>query len=331
MWNWNKKAALAGVMAVGGVLSGANAMSAEADGYPTRAVNLIVPFAPGGGVDLMARYISKKLEGRLGQPVVVENKPGAGAAIGTAVVARARPDGQTLLFTSVAHAINPGFYPNLPFDALKDFAPVAPVATAPNGIAARADAPFNTLPEMMAYAKAHPDKLTYGAISGSTTMYLGMAMFVKEANLPIRFIPYAGTPASVQAAVAGEVDMVSSGYASADTFAKTGRLKMLAISTASPSAMAPGIPTIAEAAHLPGFEVVNWMGILAPAHTPAPIVERLNREIRAILDDPESGKFFEVQKNERLYGSSEEFRKLIASDIQRYGKIIEETGAARQK
>ena len=323
-----KKAALVGAMAVGSVLSGGNAMSAD---YPTRPVSLVVPFAPGGGVDLMARYISKKLEGKLGQPVIVENKPGAGAAIGTGAVARAKPDGQTLLFTSVAHAINPGFYPNLQFDSVKDFAPVAAVATAPNGIAARADAPFNTLPEMMAYAKANPDKLTYGAISGSTTMYLGMAMFVKEANLPIRFIPYAGTPASVQAAVAGEVDLVSSGYASSDSFAKTGRLKMLAISTAKPSAMAPGIPTIAEAAQLSGFEVVNWMGILAPANTPAPIVERINREIKAILEEPESEKFFEVQKNERFYSTPEEFRKLIATDIQRYGKIIQETGANKQK
>ena len=326
-----KKAALASAMAVGAALSGTSAMSADGAAYPSRPVSLVVPFAPGGGVDLMARYISKRLEGRLGQPVIVENKPGAGAAVGTGAVARARPDGQTLLFTSVAHAINPGFYPNLPFDAVKDFTPVGAVATAPNGIAARADAPFNTLSEMMTYAKAHPDKLTYGAISGSTTMYLGMAMFVKEAGLPVRFIPYAGTPASVQAAVAGEIDMVSSGYASSDTFAKTGRLKMLAISTAKPSAMAPGVPTIAEAAHLPGFEVVNWMGILAPANTPAPIVERLNREIKVILDDAESEKFFEVQKNERFHSTPEEFRKLIVTDIQRYGKIIQETGAAKQK
>ena len=326
-----KKAALASAMAVGAALSGTSAMSADGAAYPTRPVSLVVPFAPGGGVDLMARYISKRLEGRLGQPVIVENKPGAGAAIGTGAVARAKADGQTLLFTSVAHAINPGFYPNLPFDAVKDFTPVGAVATAPNGIAARADAPFNTLPEMMAYAKANPDKLTYGAISGSTTMYLGMAMFMKEAGLPVRFIPYAGTPASVQAAVAGEIDMVSSGYASSDTFAKTGRLKMLAISTAKPSTMAPGIPTIAEAANLPGFEVVNWMGILAPAHTPAPIVERLNRELKVILDDPESEKFFELQKNERYYSTPEEFRKLITTDIQRYGKIIQETGAAKQK
>ena len=307
-----------------------SASSWAQEAYPARAVTMVVPFAPGGGVDLMARYISKKLEARLGQPVIVENRAGAGATIGSAHVARARADGYTLLFTSVAHAINPGFYPRLPFDTVKDFAPVATVATAPNGIAARADAPFNTLAEMMAYARAHPDQLSYGAISGSTTMYLGMAMFVKEARLPIRYIPYAGTPASVQAAVAGEVDMVSSGYASADTFAKTGRLKMLAVTTAQPSALAPGVATIAQAGQLPGFEVLNWMGVLAPAQAPAPVVQRLNREIKAILEEPESEQFFLAQKNDRFYSTPEAFQKLIVSDIQRYTKVIQETGAAQK-
>ncbi|WP_159917270.1 tripartite tricarboxylate transporter substrate binding protein [Pantoea sp. 18069] len=310
------------------LLASASCWANEA--YPTRAVTMVVPFAPGGGVDLMARYVSKKLEARLGQPVIVENKAGAGASIGSGHVARARADGYTLLFTSVAHAINPGFYPRLPFDTVKDFAPIATVATAPNGIAARVDAPFNTLAEMVAYARAHPDKLSYGAISGSTTMYLGMAMFVKEAGLPIRYIPYSGTPASVQAAVAGEVDMVSSGYASADMFAKTGRLKMLAVTTAQPSALAPGVATIAQAGQLPGFEVLNWMGVLAPAQTPAPIVQRINREIKAILEEPESEQFFFAQKNDRFYSTPEAFQKLIVTDIQRYTKVIQETGAAQK-
>lgn len=315
--------------AVAAMLS-ASAIGWANETYPTRSISMVVPFAPGGGVDLMARYISKKLEARLGQPVVVENKAGAGASIGTAHVARARADGHTLLFTSVAHAINPGFYPRLPFDTVKDFAPVATVATAPNGIAARADAPFSTLAEMMAYAKAHPDKLSYGAISGSTTMYLGMAMFVKEAGLPIRYIPYSGTPASVQAAVAGEVDLVSSGYASSDVFAKNGRLKMLAVTSVQPTALAPGVPTIAQAGQLPGFEVLNWMGLLAPAQTPAPVVQRLNREIKAILEEAESEQFFAAQKNDRFYSTPEAFQKLIVSDMQRYAKVIQETGAAQK-
>ncbi|MEG2631661.1 MAG: tripartite tricarboxylate transporter substrate-binding protein, partial [Comamonas sp.] len=148
--------------------------------------------------------------------------------------------------------------------------------------------------------------------------------------LPIRYIPYAGTPASVQAAVAGEVDMVSSGYASADAFAKTGRLKMLAVTTAQPSALAPGVATIAQAGQLPGFEVLNWMGVLAPAQAPAPVVQRLNREIKAILEEPESEQFFLAQKNDRFYSTPEAFQKLIVSDIQRYTKVIQETGAAQK-
>lgn len=321
-----KKHILKIATAVATVLALAGSWASEA--YPSRPITMVVPFAAGGGVDLIARYISKRLESRLGQPVVVDNKGGAGASIGTAHVARAKADGHTLLFTSIAHAINPGFYPRLPYDTVRDFAPISTVAAAPNGIAARADAPFNTLQEMMAYAKANPDKLSYGAISGSTTMYLGMAMFVKEANLPIRYIPYGGTPQSVQAAVSGEVDLVSSGYSSSDTFAKTGRLKMLAVSTAEPTELAPGVPTIAQAANLPGFAVMNWMGVLAPANTPAAVVSRLNKEIKAILEDAESQQFYQGMKNERFYSTPEQFQKLIATDIQRYTKVIQETGAA---
>ncbi|MDM0075847.1 tripartite tricarboxylate transporter substrate-binding protein [Variovorax sp. J2P1-59] len=322
-----QKRVLLKVLALGSLLA-CGAASAEEPAYPSRPVTLVVGFAPGGGVDLMARYIARKLGDRLGQPVIVENKAGAGGTIGAAHVAKARPDGHTLLFTSVAHSINQSFYPSLPFDSLKDFAPVSPVATAPNGIAARIDAPYNTLHEMIAYAKANPEKVTYGAVSGSTTMYLGMAMFERAAGLKLRYIPYGGTMASVQATLAGETDLVSSGYASSDAFVQSGKLKMLAVTTTKPTHLAPNVPTVAAAANLPGFEVVNWMGILAPAQTPASVVKRLNEEIRKIQDDPESEPFFLAQKNDKFHDTPEAFGKLIAVDIARYGKIIKDTGAA---
>jgi tripartite-type tricarboxylate transporter receptor subunit TctC len=318
-------------VALGSLLAFGAATHAD-PAYPSRPVTLVVPFAPGGGVDLMARYFARKLEARLGQPVVVDNKPGAGALVGSGFVAKARADGHTLLFTSVAHSINPGFYKNnIQFDSVADFAPISLVATAPNGIAARADAPFNTLQEMLAYAKANPDKVTYGSISGSTTMYLGMPMLEKAAGVKLRYIPYGGTMASVQAAAAGQVDLVSSGYASSDGFAKSGRLKMLAVTSAQPSPLAPGVPTVAEAANLPAFEVVNWMGILAPAKTPAAVVQRLNDALKRIYEDPESDAFFLSQKNSKLHSTPQEFQKLIVADIERYARIIQETGAAEQK
>lgn len=325
-----KKRTLLKALALSGLLA-CTLASADEPAYPTRPITLVVGFAPGGGVDLMARYIAKRLGERLGQPVIVENKVGAGGTIGAAMVAKARPDGHTLLFTSVAHSINHSFYPKLPFDSLKDFAPVSPVATAPNGIAARIDAPYNTLQEMIAYAKANPEKVTYGAISGSTTMYLGMAMFEKAAGLKFQYIPYSGTMASVQATLAGQTDLVSSGYASSDTFAQAGKLKMLAVSTKAPTPLAPGVPTIAEAGNLPGFEVLNWMGILAPAQTPANVIKRLNEEIKKIQEEPEAAAFFLAQKNDKFHDTPEAFRKLIAADIERYGKIVQETGAANQK
>lgn len=292
--------------------------------YPSRQIALVVPFAAGGGVDLMARYYSKKLSDALGQTVIVENRGGAGGTIGSAHVARAPADGHTLLFTSVAHAINSSYYPKLPFDSLKDFAPITLVARAPNGIAANPGLPFNTLGELLAYAKKNPDKLTYGAISGSTTMYLGMAMLEKAAGVELQYIPYKGTPASVQAAMSGEVDLVSSGYASSDMFAQAGKLKMLAVSSAQATALAPGVPTIAEAANLPGFEVMNWMAVLAPAGTPPAVVDRLNAEIKRIQAEPETVAFYEAQKNEIAHQSPDAFRQTLADEIKRYEKIVRE-------
>lgn len=322
-----QKRTLLKALALGGLLA-CNMAGAAEPAYPTRPVTLVVGFAPGGGVDLMARYFARKLSDRLGQPVIVENKAGAGGTIGAAQVAKAKPDGHTLLFTSVSHAINHSFYPNLPFDTLKGFAPVTTVATAPNTIAARSDAPFNTFSEMVAYARANPGKVTYGAVSGSTTMYLGMAMFEKDAGLQLQYIPYGGTMPSVQATVAGQIDLVSAGAGSSDPFVEVGKLKVLAVTSAKPTRLAPGVPTIAEAANLPGFEVVNWMGLLAPANTPDAIVRRLNEEVLAIQNDPESATFYQSQKNDKLHSSPEAFRKLIETDVERYAKIVKATGAA---
>ncbi len=315
------------------LLAAAASLAAPAfasEAYPSRPLQLIVGFAPGGGVDLYARFFARKLEARLGQPVIVLNKPGAGGTIGTGFVAQAKPDGHTLLFTSVAHAINHSFYPQLSFDSLKDFEPIAPVASSYNGIAARADAPFNTLAEMLSYARANPGKLSYGAVSGSTTMYLGMAMFERAARLDLHYVPYNGTMPSVQAAMAGEVDLVSSGFSSSEPFVRAGRLKMLAVTAPQPWALAPGVPTVAQAANLAGFQVANWIGMLAPAGTPKAIVERLNAELKKILDDPETDRFYAAEKNNKFHDTPDNFRRMIAADAERYAPIIKATGAAQR-
>lgn len=298
--------------------------------YPTGAVRLIVGFAPGGGVDLLARGVARKLQEQLGQPVIVENRPGAGSTIGANAVARAKPDGQTLLFNSIAQAINQSLYPSLPFDTLKDFVAVSPVATAPNAISANPSAPFKTLGEMVEYARQNPGKVSYGAIGGSTTMYLGMAMLESQAGIKMNYVPYSGTVPSVMAALTGEVQVVSSGYGNQEAFVRDGKLRLLAMTTAQPTNLAPGVPTVATAANLPGFEIVNWMGIFAPAGTPAPIVDKLNDAIRKLHADPEMQQIMSTQKVEPYHLSSAEFQKVLQNDVNRFAKIVRETKATPQ-
>jgi tripartite-type tricarboxylate transporter receptor subunit TctC len=320
----NNRARILGVLlGVAGLWSTAQSQ----DKYPNGPVKLIVGFAPGGGVDLLARGVAKKLSERLGQPVIVDNRPGAGSTIGANAVAKSRPDGQTLLFTSIAHSINQSLYPSLPYDTVKDFVAVSPVATAPNSISANPNAPFKTLGEMIDYAKKNPGKVTYGAIGGSTTMHLGMAMLVSQKGLNMTYVPYPGTVPSVMAAITGEVQVVSSGYGNQEAFVRDGKLRLLAMTTAQPTRLAPGVPTVAQAADLPGFEIVNWMGIFAPAGTPAATVALLNDAIQKALADPEMLQIMNTQKVEPYASSAADFQKVVESDVVRFEKIVRETKA----
>lgn len=319
--------ALLVLMGCAGLWSGAQANDPT---YPAGPIRLLVGFAPGGGVDLLARGVAKKLQEQFGQPVIVENRPGAGSTIAAAAVARAKPDGQTLLFNSIAQSINQGLYPNLPFDTVKDFVAVSPVATAPNAISAHPSAPFKTLAEMVAYAKKHPGQVSYGAVGGSTTMYLGMAMLESQAGIKMNYVPYNGTVPSVMAAITGEVQVVSSGYGNQEAFVRDGKLRLLAMTTAQPTNLAPGTPTVAAAANLPGFEIVNWMGVFAPAATPGPIVDKLNGAIRKLLADPEMQQIMNVQKVEPYHLSSADFQKVLQNDVDRFTKIVRETKATPQ-
>jgi tripartite-type tricarboxylate transporter receptor subunit TctC len=303
---------------------------AQADDYPRGPIRLIVGFAPGGGVDLLARGVAKKLQERLGQPVIVDNRAGAGGTIGANAVAKSKPDGQTLLFNSIAHSINQSLYPSLPFHSVTDFIAVSPVATAPNAISANPSAPFKTLAEMVDYAKKNPGKVTYGAIGGSTTMHLGMAMLESQSGAKLTYVPYNGTVPSVMAAVTGEVQVVSSGYGNQEAYVRDGKLRLLAMTTARPTKLAPGIPTVADAAGLPGFEITNWMGIFAPAGTPPAIVNKLNDAIGKLLADPEMLQIMAQQKVEPYHLSSADFQKVVQGDVVRFEKIVRETKATPQ-
>lgn len=322
-----RKLTLIALMAVAGLLPAAQAQDTP---YPEQTVRIIVGFAPGGGVDLLARGLAKKLSERLGQPFIVDNRAGAGSTIGSNAVAKARPDGYTLLFNSIAHSINQGLYPSLPYDTLRDLTAVSPVATAPNAISANPGAPFKTLPEMLDYARKNPGKVTFGAIGGSTTMYLGMAMLESAAGVKLNYVPYGGTVPSVMAAVTGEVQVVSSGYGNQEAFIRDGKLRLLAMTTARPTPLAPGAPTVADAAKLPGFEIVNWMGLFAPAATPPAIINKLNDTVQKILADPEMLQIMATQKVAPFHMSPGEFQAMVASDVTRFTRIVRETKATPQ-
>ncbi|HSV81234.1 MAG TPA: tripartite tricarboxylate transporter substrate binding protein [Ramlibacter sp.] len=294
--------------------------------YPKAPVKLIVGFAPGGGVDLMARYLAKKLGERMGQPFVVENRAGASGNIGAAAVAKARPDGYTLLMTSVVHSINPSLFKSLPFDPVNDFAPVTTIGLSPICFAAHPGAPFKTLPELVAHAKAHPGTVSYSSAGGGTMMALGMDLFETMAGIKLLHVPYNSTGPSVQAAVAGNVQVVSSGCGAVEPFARSGQLRMLGTATAKPSELTPGVPTIADAGSVPGYEAASWQGILAPAGTPQAVIDKLSAEIAEVQKLPDVREFMAKQGIEPYVLPPARFAELVRSDIAKYQKIVKDSG-----
>jgi tripartite-type tricarboxylate transporter receptor subunit TctC len=303
------------------------AASAKAeDGYPSKPVRILVGFAPGGSVDLMARFYGKRFADTWGQSFVVENRPGAAGNLAAQLVAQAKPDGHTLLLTSVVHSINASLYPALPFDSARNFSAIAPVALAPNGIAVASTVRIYNLAELVGYAKANPGKLEYASSGAGTLMHMGMELFMASAGIKVLHVPFNGTGPAVNAVIGGHVPVLSSGYGSAQPFAETGKLRMLAISTAQPSPLAPGMPTVAEAAGLPGYEAVGWMGLLAPTGTPKDIVDKLNAEILRVQQSPDVPDWLARQGLQPYHLPPEAFSALVKSDMEKWGKVVRESG-----
>ena len=318
--------ALVALLAVAAPASSANAQDKAQDGYPSKPVRIVVGFAPGGSVDLMARFYGKRFADTWGQSFVVENRPGAAGNIAAQLVAQAKPDGHTLLLTSVVHSINASLYPSLPFDPAKNFAAIAPVALAPNGIAVASSVPLHSLAELVSYAKANPGKLEYASSGAGTLMHMGMELFKESAGIKVLHVPFNGTGPAVNAVIGGHVPVLSSGYGSALPFAETGKLRMLAISTAQPSPLAPGMPTVAEAAGVPGYEAVGWMGLLAPAGTPKEIVDKLNAEVLRVQQSPDVPDWLARQGLQPYHLTADAFSALVKSDMEKWGKVVRESG-----
>ncbi len=260
---------------------------AQTGAWPSRPIKLIVPFPPGGGNDTVARLLAERLPAALGQPVVVENKPGAGGNIGTDFVAKQPPDGYNLLLSSVNHVVNPNFFAKLPFDPIKDFEPISLIASIPFVLTVNAATPVTTLTQFVAMARAKPGSVTYGTVGIGSIFHLAAEQLKTMAGIDMLHVPYKGSAPLVLALVAGEITCTIGAVNSLLPHIRSGRLRPIAVASAARTSMLPDIPTMAEAGPLPGYEIDVWFGVLAPAGTPRSIVDRLNAEVNRIMHDPQ--------------------------------------------
>jgi len=307
-------ARLARAFAVGALMISSAAVAHAAD-YPSHAIRLVVPYAPGGGADAVARMVAKKVSESIGQPIVIENKGGAGSIVGTEVVAKAEPDGYTLLLgQSGPISINPAVYKSLPYDPVKDFTPISMTTAYPYVLVVNANMPAKTLQEFVALAKAKPGAMNFGSTGVGAANHLVAELFASRAGLKMTHIPYRGTALAVGDLVAGQLSLVFGDPVSVLPHMKSGKLRALAVTSLQRSPISPDVPTIAESGY-PGFEALAWHGILAPAKTPPAIVKKLNAEIVKALADPETKAFLDNQAMQAVGNSPEDFAAFIQKDI----------------
>ena len=302
--------------------------AAQTAGYPDHPIHLVVPFPAGGGADNLARLIMPKVAHALGQPIVIENRAGAGGNVGAELVARAAPDGYTLLYgTNGTHAINPSLYRNLTFDPVRDFIPVSRMTEIAAMLIVNPKLPVNSTAELIEYARAHPRKLNFASAGNGTTSHLAGELFKTQAGIDIVHIPYRGGALAMTDLIGGQVDMMIEVMPNASPQVAAGRVRGLAVSTAKRFPGAPDVPTIAESG-LPGFEASAWDGVFVPAGTPQPIVQRLNAAIRNALDDPELAAALLARGAQPVIATTpESFARFIATSAERWGQAVRASGA----
>jgi tripartite-type tricarboxylate transporter receptor subunit TctC len=309
---------------VGGVASAMTAHAATPE-YPNRPVRIIVPLAPGGGSDYTARFIGTRLAERVGQPVVVDNRPAASGIVGTDLVAKANPDGYTLLLAYSTHAQSAQLFSKLPYDPIKDFAPITIVILTPLTMQLHPSVPAKTVKEFIAYAKQNEGKLNYGSSGPGSSPHLTTELFNSMAGIKMTHVPYKGVGQYITAQLGNEIQFSFANMFTTMPHWKAGRLRMIATSGSKRLEAVPDVPTIAESG-IPGFESVTWYGFMAPAKTPRPIVNKLQQEIRAITFSPDVKKQLIDQGNEPLGDTPEEFAKTMKVDADKWGAIGKKLG-----
>lgn len=297
-----------------------------AGAYPDRPVRLVVGFPPGGAADILGRVAAQQLSDRLGQQVVVDNRGGAGGLIATEIAARSNADGYTLLFSSIPHVINPHLYKKVSYDAIRDFTPVVQFVAVPLMMAASPSLPAKTVKELITYARANPGKVNYGSAGSGSSSHLAVELFKSMAGVPMEHIPYKGTGPLITDLLAGQIGVtIASAVPLAPQVRSGGKLRGLAVTGPKRSAAFPELPAIAET--VPGYEVVNWFGIFAPAGTPAAIVKRVNAELNAALNSPDLVKRLNAQGADAVGGGAEAFARVVRSDYAKWAKVVKESGA----
>ncbi len=316
--------ALAGILL--GATSSAWSQPAATPAWPDRPIQLLIPYPPGGSADLLGRPMAMKLQERLGQNVVLEYKPGAGGTVASQALARAKPDGHTLILVLAAHAINASLYPKLPYDTRKDFAPVSLVANLPMIVAASSSLKANTIPELIAVAKAAPGKLTFGSAGNGNTGHLAAEFFSAQAGIKMTHVPYKGSAGVVNAMLAGEIDLTFDSISTSWPQIKSGRMRALAVTGEKRASISPDVPTMIEAG-MPGFVINGWYAILAPAGTPAPVVERLSKEIASVLTLPDLRAQIMAGGYEPVGSTPQALSAHIDAELTRWSKVVKDSGA----
>jgi len=300
--------------------------AAAAQGFPSKPIRIVVPFPAGGSADVLARVIGTKLSAALGEPVIVDNKPGAGGILGAETVAKSPGDGHTLLFANTNIAINPSLYKKLPYDTASAFVPVVHMVNVPNLLLVAEDVKANTVADLIALAKAQPGKLNYASAGNGTFPHLAVELFKLQAGVSITHIPYKGAAPALTALVARDVQVLSNDLLNAVPFVKAGRVRALAITGSTRSPVMPDVPTMAEAG-LKNYVAVGWQGIMAPAGTPPAVVAQLNAEINKALADPALRSTLTSQGLEIVGGTPQQFGEFVRRDTERWRSAVEASGA----
>jgi tripartite-type tricarboxylate transporter receptor subunit TctC len=301
---------------------------ALAQSYPAKPIRTVVPYPAGGYYDVMGRQIGQKLSRALGQPVVVENRAGANGIIGTEYTAKSAPDGYTIMVGGIGpHGINPSLYKQLPYDVVRDFAPIVQIANQPNILVVNSASRFRSVQDIVAAARANPGHVTYASNGAGSSQHLSAALFALTMGLQLTHVPYKGAGPATTAMLAGEADHLFGGPVDMMSHIKSGRFRPLAVTSTKRLPAFPHLPTMAEAG-VPHYEISTWFGYFAPAGTPAEIVDRLNAEINKALQEPDTRTVLEAQGSVELVGGSKEkFGEFVKAEIAKWAKVVKESGA----